>query len=128
MNKEELLQKIKNKNYTHEQLISWVNTFPAAPEKRKPVEFKVGDVLMHTVFKHPYVLLRKRKTDWVCGLLTSEENCPEILEICQSRLFSASYLTKTLFTTTEIQGGFMNTYSNNKHLTEVLKKLKEILK
>ncbi len=77
MNKDELLQKVKDKKYTHEQLLSWVNTLPVSPEKRKPTEWKVGDILMSHVFKHPYVLLKKRKTDWVCGLLTSEENCPD---------------------------------------------------
>ena len=128
MNKEEILQKVRDKKYTHDQLIGWLNTLPVSAEKRKPIEYKVGDVLMHTVFKHPYILLKKRKTDWVCGLLTSEENCPEILEICQSRFFSNNYLTKALFTTTEIQGSFINTYANSKHLSEVLKRLKEILK
>lgn len=128
MDKDILLQKIKKHNYTHEQLVSWVTVLPANPEKRKPIEYKVGDVLMHGVFKHPYILLKKRKNDWVCGLLTSEENCPEILEVCQSRFFSTNYITKALFTTTEIQGSFINVYGNDAHLRSVLIKLKENLK
>jgi hypothetical protein len=128
MDKDILLQKIKDKKYNHEQLLSWVTVLPANPEKRKPIEYKAGDVLMHGVFKHPYILLKKRKTDWVCGLLTSEENCPEILEVCQSRFFSTNYITKALFTTTEIQGSFINVYGNDSHLKKVLIKLKENLK
>lgn len=128
MDKEQLLTKIRDKKYTHEQLTGWIGALPSNLGNRKPIEYKAGDVLMHSVFKHPYILLKKRKDDWLCGLLTSEETCPEVLEICQSRFFPHSYLTKVLFTTTDIQGGFLNTYGNSKHLNEVLKKLKEILK
>lgn len=128
MNKEDILEKVKKGNYSQQQLISWLTCLPTSAEKRKPVEYKVGDVLMHHVFKHPYILLKKRKNDWLCGLLTSESGCPEILEQCQSRFFSENYFTKTLFTTTEICGSFINTYSNTKHLREVTIKLKQILK
>ena len=128
MDKDILLQKLKEKKYTHEQLIGWVNAMSTSTEKRKPTEYKVGDVLMHGVFKHPYILLKKRKTDWICGLLTSEENCPEILEVCQSRFFSEKYITNALFTTNAVQGSFINVYGNDRHLREVLVKLKNILK
>lgn len=129
MDKEAILSKIKTKgSYTHEQLVSWVTCLPVSEGKRKPIEYRVGDVLMHGVFKHPYILLKKRKTDWVCGLMTSDGTCPELLEVCQSRFFHEKYITKTLFTTTEIQGSFINVYQNDKHLKEVLNKLKEILK
>ena len=124
MDKDILAEKIKKRQYTHEQLVSWVAVLPASPEKRKPIEYKVGDVLLHTVFKHPYVLLKRRKNDWVCGLLTSEDTCPEILEECQSRFFSTGFFTKTLFTVSKIEGSFVNTYDNSKHLREILKKLK----
>lgn len=128
MTREELSEKVSKGGYNQQQLLSWIKTLPADNSKRKPVEYKVGDILMHSHFKHPYVLLKKRKNDWLCGLLTSESGCPEILEICQSRFFPESYFTRTLFTTTEVQGSFMNIYGNNKHLTEILKKVKEILK
>ena len=128
MDKDTLILKIKDKKYTHEQLVSWVSVLPANAEKRRPIQYKVGDVLMHHVFKHPYILLKKRKDDWLCGLLTSEENCPEILEICQSRFFSRNYITKALFTITEVQGSFINVYQNDKHLKSVLIKIKDILK
>lgn len=128
MSKDEILQKVKDKKYSHEQLVSWLNTLPADNSKRRPIEYKVGDVLMHAVFKHPYVLLKRRKNDWLCGLLTTEETFPDILEECQSRFFSESYFVKSLFTATKIEGTFINTYGNAKHLTEVLKKLKEIIK
>jgi hypothetical protein len=128
MNKDEILQRVKDKKYSHEQLLGWLNTLPASNERRKPIEYKIGDVLMHPVFKHPYILLRKRKNDWLCGLFTTEETFPDILEQCQSRFFSESYIVKSLFTATKIEGTFINTYGNGKHLSEVLKKLKDILK
>lgn len=128
MTKEDILEKVKKGNYNQQQLISWITCLPQSPEKRKPNEYKQGDVLIHSMFKHPYVLLKKRKNDWICGLLTSEAGCPEILEQCESRFFSGNYFTNTLFTTKEISGSFVNVYGNAKHLREVYNKLKNILK
>lgn len=128
MTREEIIERINKGDYTQQRLLGWLKTLPADNNKRKPIEYKTGDVLMHSFFKHPYVLLKKRKNDWLCGLLTSESGCPEILEICQSRFFSESYFTRTLFTTTEVQGSFINIYGNSKHLAEVLRKVKETLK
>lgn len=98
-----------------------------ASGSRKPISPKVGDVMMYAVFKHPYVILNKTKEGFICGLLTTEENCPEILEQCKSRFFSESFFTKALFTVTEVQGSFLNVYENNKHLKEVLLKLRKEL-
>jgi len=128
MSKEDILEKIKKGNYSQQQLLAWITCLPSSAEKRKPIEYQVGDCLMHSVFKHPYILLKKTKEGWICGLLTSEDNCPEILEKCQSRFFSENYITKALFTTTEVRGSFLNVYGNNKHLKEVTVKLKQILK
>ena len=128
MDKDQLLLKIKSGGYDHNKLMNWVLALPASDVKRKPIEYKVGDVLMHQIFKHPYILLKKRKLDWVCGLLTSDETCPEVLEACQSRFFHEKYITKTLFITTEICGTFVNVYQNDKHLKLVLLKLKDVLK
>lgn len=128
MDREELTLKIKAGGYNQEKLLNWVKCLPSSNEKRKPIEYRVGDVLMHSVFNHPYILLKKRKNDWICGLITSNENCPEVLEVCQSRFFQEKYITKTLFATTEIGGSFLNVYHNDRHLKEVLHKLKEILK
>jgi hypothetical protein len=128
MNKDELLLKVKAGNFNQEKLIGWVNALPVSPEKRKPTEYKAGDCFMHGVFKHPYILLKKRKDDWLCGLFTTEESFPDILESCQSRFFKDSYFVKSIFTATEISGTFINTYDNNKHLREVLIKLKNIVK
>jgi hypothetical protein len=127
MDKDILLLKLKDKNYTHEQLMAWVISMPSSGEKRKPTIYKVGDVLMHPVFKHPYILLSKRKDFWVCGLFTSEESFPDILEPCESRFFTNSFIVKSLFTTTEVHGMFMNPYCNDKHLKSVLIKLKTLL-
>ena len=127
MDKQALLEKIKSGNYTKEQLIGWITALPGSSMKVKPNEYKAGDVLMHQVFKHPFVLLKKRKEDWICGLLTSEENFPDILEPCNSRFFSKEYFVKSLFTASEIQGTYMGNYDNPKHIREVLIKLKQIL-
>lgn len=127
MLKGELIDKIKSNNYSHEQLLGWVNALPGSITSSKPDEWRKGDVLMHKVFKHPYVLIKKEKDGWVCSLLTSEEDCPEILEACNSRFFSKNFITKALFTTSEIQGSFLGTYNNNKHLKEVYNKIKELL-
>ena len=127
MDKVTLLEKIKKTKYSQEQLLSWVGCLPGSSSTRKPTLNKVGDVYMHTIFNHPYVLLERRDGYWVCGLITSESKCPEILEECRSR-FMQGYLTKTIFTASEIQGSFINNYDNTRHLKKVLVKLREILK
>ena len=127
MDKVTLLEKIKKTKYSQEQLLSWVGCLPGSSSTRKPTFNKVGDVYMHTIFNHPYVLLERRDGYWVCGLITSESKCPEILEECRSR-FMQGYLTKTIFTASEIQGSFINNYDNTRHLKKVLVKLREILK
>jgi len=118
MNKAELLSKVKKGSFTNEQLVSWIECLPGSSGNRKPTLHKVGDV-----FKHPYVLLKKSKNDWVCTLLTSENNCDEILEPANSRFFGDNYITKSLFTVKNINGSFYGVYDNNKHLKEVYTKL-----
>ena len=127
MNKTQLLEKVKTGNYSKEQVIGWVTALPSTSLKLKPNTYKVGDVLTHVVFKHPYILLEKRKEDWVCGLLTSEESCPEILEKCNSRFFTEGFITKALFTVSQVDGSFIGIYDNTKHLKEILSKLKKNL-
>ena len=96
-------------------------------KNKNPTEFKVGDVLMHPIFKHPYVLLKYNGKFWICGLLTTEPSCSEILEECQSRFFTQNYFTRVILTVTKPYGSFMNTYDNKKHLKKVTKKLKQIM-
>ena len=127
MERDEIIAKVKQGNYNQNQLLGWLQALPTSTEKRKPSEYKVGDVLMHSVFKHPMILLKKQKEDWLCGLMTSDENCPEKLEECRSRFFEGKYITKTLFTTSEIKGSFVNTYEKNKQLRDILIKLKKLL-
>lgn len=127
MDKQQLLEKIKGGNYSKEQLLAWVNCLPTTTSTRKPLEYKVGDVFMHHVFKHPYILLKKRKNDWLCGLFTSEENFPDILEPCKSRFFDKEFFVKSLFTAKEVEGSFINSYDNHKHLREILIKLQKEL-
>ena len=47
------------------------------PKKNVPTVYKKGDVLMHPVFQHPYILLEKKDEFWLCALITSEPTCPE---------------------------------------------------
>jgi hypothetical protein len=130
-----LVGKIMEGSYTKEQLLGWVNALPTNPTtvttvslKKEPVKNKRGDVYMHPVFKHPYVLLKKRKNHWLCGSLTSEATCSEVLEKCESRFFSDEYFTKVLFTQSlPPKGSFLGTYDNGPQLTRVLTELKNIL-
>lgn len=126
MDKDRLLEKIKQGNYDHNKLISWASSLPSNLSSRKPKYNKIGDIYMHPIFHHPYVLLKKQNNIWVCGLITSESKCPEILEECRSR-FIEGYLTRTLFTASEILGSFINNYDNPRHLNKVLSKLRKIL-
>lgn len=97
------------------------------PKKKKvPSKYKKGDTLMHPIFRHPYVLLEKKGGSWICGLLTSEPNCPEILEKTDSRFFSDEYFTKVMFTTKDPIGTFMYPFENTKQLKSILLQLKQI--
>jgi len=104
-------------------------SFQPTPKKNVPSEYKKGDVLMHPIFQHPYILLEKRPDGaWNCGLITSEEKCSEILESCKSRFFTDGFFTKVLFTTQEPIGKFMYPFENARQINSVLKKLKSIFK
>jgi len=127
----------------------WINTLPDTPlsvvapgaqpvtpteelvvtgpkKKKVPSKYKKGDTLMHPIFRHPYVLLEKKAGSWICGLLTSEPTCPEILEKTESRFFSDEYFTKVIFTTKDPFGTFMYPFENPKQLKSVLQQLKQI--
>lgn len=126
MEKSVLLKKI-NGEYTKDQLVSWVSSLPGSTGTKKPDISKVGDVYMHPIFGHPYVLLQKNKGSWLCGMLTSNGDCEEVLEQCKSRFFTTSYITKNLLHITGSPvGSWANVYDNNKHLKEVLVKLRTI--
>ena len=96
------------------------------PKKKKvPTRFKKGDVLMHPIFRHPYVLLEKKAGSWVCGLLTSEPKCANILEKAESRFFEEEYFTKVMFTETKTPPGtYMYPFDNPKQIKSILEKLK----
>ena len=126
MDKASLIEKIKKGNPTKDQILNWVSCLPGSVATRKPIRNKIGDVYMHPIFNHPYVLLEKRNGHWICGLLTTESKCPEILEPTRSRFYPNQYITKTIFTASEIVGAWANPYDNPKHLREVRTKLKAI--
>ena len=127
MDKATLLEKIKSGNYTKEQLLGWIGAMPGSTKALNPVEAKLGDVYMHPIFLHPYVLLEKTSTGWICSLLTTESTCSEILEPCQSRFFQDSFFTRVLFTYTDPQGRFMAPFENSKQLNSIYRKLKNHL-
>ena len=98
------------------------------PKKKKvPTKFKKGDVLMHPIFRHPYVLLENKAGSWICGLLTSEPKCPNILEKTESRFFVEEYFTRVMFIETATPPGtYMYPFENPKQLKSVLNQLKQI--
>ena len=128
MDKLMLLEKVNSKNYTHEKLLGWINALAGTSKPGNvPTRFNRGDVLMHPIFQHPYVLIRKLKDgSWVCGLITSEPECTEILEPCKSRFFSDNYFTKVQFTATVPIGRFMGVFGNPKQVKEYGEKLQKL--
>lgn len=126
MDKYILLDKIKKGNFTPEQLTVWVQSLPGSSATKKPSKNKVGDVYMHPVFQHPYVLLEKKNDVWICGLFTTDEKYQQILEPCNSRFFTTSFFTKTMFTISEPIGPYCNVFDNNTQIKKVLKQLREL--
>jgi hypothetical protein len=126
MDKKLLLDKVKKGNYTSDQLLNWIQCLPGSTGTHKPSINKVGDVYMHPVFQHPYVLLERKGDVWICGLLTTDEKYEQILEPCKSRFFVTSYFTKTLFTMNEPIGAYCNVFDNNQQIKKVIKQLREL--
>ena len=127
MNVDFIIDKIKTGDFTGDKVIGWLNAL-ATSNFMTPNENKVGDVYMHVIFKHPYVLLEQKENRWVCGLLTSNENCDTILCKAESRFFENALFVETLFLVGEPRGVFYGIYDNNKHIKKVLKKLRKTLK
>ena len=132
MQKSELLRlanKLENNQQVSKQkLIGWVTALKGDSKIIEPNKFKVGDVLMSGAFQHPYVLLEKNSDGhWLCGLLTSEEKCTNILEKCNSRFFVDNYFTKVLFIETEPRGRFMGVIDNRRQINRILKKNKQLI-
>lgn len=131
MTRELLIDKINDThNFDKKKIINWVKAMPSSYSSRtQPISFRVGDVLYHPIFQHPYVLLEYCIDHWKCGLLTSNSECDDILCDTESRFFSDSYFTNVLFTVgRDIDHQFRGVYENKRHLKKVLKNLKEILK
>lgn len=140
--KEMLIEKSKLDSFTIDEFLGWINTGEyidrtnaeielknfLTPKKGVPTKYKKGDVLMHPIFRHPYVLLEyNTENGWLCGLLTSEKDCVEILEEAKSRFFGGNYFTKVLFTVKNPIGSYMYPFDNGRQLTKVLKELRNIL-
>ena len=110
------------------KVLGWVTSLPGSAYKSAPTRIRRGDVFMHPVFRHPCVFLEKKKESglWLCGLLTTEITCSEILEPCKSRFFADNYFTRVMYTQTAAVGTFLNTFDNPRQIKEVTRKLKEI--
>lgn len=122
-----LLDKIKNLDRlpSKGQLIDWVKLLPnTSLFKKKPTENKVGDVYLHPIFKHPYILIKKKKEGFICCLLTSDATFPDILCETDSRFFPENFISKMIFFTSTVPGTFMGVYENQKQLREIYKQLK----
>lgn len=130
MDKKQLFDKIKGTGTLNkDQVLSWIETLPGPMNPVKPNTFKVGDVYMHQVFKHPCLLLKQKKDGTFLGtILTSEETCSEILEKCESRFFSQNYITNAIFSVNTPIGSFMSMYDNDEQVKTIYKKLKKIFK
>ena len=128
MDKSELIKKLEDLGsapLVKEKVLGWVRCLPGTSSNRNPTKFKRGDVCMHTIFNHPYVLLKEIEGGWICVLLTSEEKCSEILEKSSSRFFSEAYFTKCVLTVA-CPSKFMNSFENPRQINSVEKKLKEL--
>ncbi len=126
MDRDYIIEKLQSGEPTKEKLLGWLRAMPSNSAKKRPVEYKVGDVFMHSIFHHPYVLMEKKGDMWICGLLTSEPSCAEILCETRSRFFTENYFTRSLFTVAVPTGIFYGVYDNKRHLTSVLKRLKKM--
>lgn len=128
MTKEHLLQLLDQKGAPDlTKIRTWVNQLPNTHTKIQPIAPKPGDIFMHPTLVHPYVLLEQHNNYWICGLLTSNNECAEILEPCRSRFYPNSYWTTTLLTYTYPHGKFLSTYENPNHLRSILNKLRNRL-
>jgi hypothetical protein len=127
MEKEEIIKRIKDGEKNTDKILSWVTCLPNSTSSRKPTVIKVGDVFMHPIFRHPYVILQKKETEFICVLLTTNANCTEAIEKCKSRFFSESYFTKVIFTVGNPgEHSFMNVFESKSQIKSIHTKLKQI--
>ena len=131
MTKDILINKLSDTQHLNKSnVLQWVKSLPNYGFKVKPNVVKVGDVFMHRVFGHPYVILQKCGEFYMCVLLTTEETCKEILEPCSSRFFHDSFFTQNLLmVSAETTEGneFYGVFDNTRQVKSVLNKLKTIM-
>ena len=128
MDKYQIIDKVNNKgDLAKKDLLHMLKLLPNY-DKVRPNNIKKGDVYMHPIFQHPYIFIEEKDSYWICTLLTSDSKYEQVLEKCDSRFFTESYITKTLFTLSEKMGSFMGVYDNNRHLSKITKNLKNIMK
>lgn len=125
MTKEVLISKINAGETDLIKIKKWIKCLPGSSYSRKPNKSKVGDVYMHHIFKHPYILAKKSGDYWYCLLLTSNESHCGVIEKTNSRFFSDSYFTHTIFKTLDPnlkssdEGSFINVFDNNRQINKI---------
>lgn len=126
MTKKLLIENISKSSYQYNkvQLLDWIKLLPNR-RVLTPRTNKVGDIYHHTIFLHPIVLVKKKKDNWICLLMTSESLLNASIQ-AESR-FVESYFSHVIVevhqSTLELNE-FMGTYNNNKHLREVFTEIK----
>lgn len=123
--KASLIAKIKRGPIDKDLLIKYILGLPGKNPPRSPNIIKKGDVFMHPVFKHPYVILWKKDNHYICVLLTTNSNLKEIYEECNSRFFDGSNFAMSVFALEEPVGMFLNVYDNNKQLSRIANNIKK---
>lgn len=127
MLKDDLKRLVNERKFTLDELNKWIDHLPNYTPNRTVDKINKGDVLFHPIFQHPIVVLKVHKQGVICSVLTTEPKCVEILEPCRSRMFNNSYITTNLIMVKDYHDlKLRGLYDNNRHLTKVYNKLKNI--
>lgn len=122
MTKNELVHIVsKQETLDKSKVLTWIKQL--ANDSVVVNKLAVGDVVMFKPFSHPAIIFKIKKNNYICGLLTTNEDCDGLIEKCKCRFLENSYFTATLMSTTQLYGKFMGVYENKKHLKEVYNKI-----
>lgn len=130
MTKKTLYETIFDNNYVYNKpkLLQMVDSLPNNILKISPASNKVGDIYFHVAFNHPIILVKKRKTSWICLMCTSNE-LEEAKIPCKSRFFEGfiSHVLLEISVERLKNYKFLGLYDNARHLRETYRHLKLIL-
>lgn len=123
MNKKELIRLLSSDKFSLKNALKWAEALEGKYSYNNISVVKVGDVYMHKGLRHPYIILKKVKSGYLCGLITSDKDCSEILFKGESRFNDEIYFTKTLIHQSIHNDPFMFIYENKKDIRRLLKEL-----